>query len=147
MTVTTNIPTIIPACVMEEIHNTVRIEKERQAEEERKAREERQRKLSAIILDSPLIPAINQSLAECGWCRLTIGKIKSQIKKHEIDFGIWYSDFYFDEMTNRFVFDFLIEQYRKAGYRIGGWGSYSRNYYKEEERVIFAEPNCNTCEL
>lgn len=158
MTVTTNISTVIPACVMEQIHNTVRIKKEREAErirreeerkaeEARKAEEERQRKLSTIILNSPFIPAINQSLAEYGWCRLTIGNIKNQIEGHEIDFSNWGFDAYFEELTNRFVFDFLVEQYRQAGYKIGGWGVYSRNYYKEEERIIFAETNCDTCEL
>ena len=158
MTVTTNIPTIIPACVMEQIYNTVRIEKEREeerirleeerrAEEARKAEEERQRKLCAIILNSPFIPAINQSLAEYGWCRLTIGRIYNNIEGHEIDFSNCSCDAYFDELTNRFVFDFLVEQYRQAGYEIGGWGVYSRNYYKEEERIIYAKTNCNTCEL
>jgi len=158
MTVTANISTIIPACVMEQIHDTVRIEKEREAErirreeerkaeEARKAEEERQRKLSAIILNSSFIPAINQSLAEYGWCRLTIGQIYNKIKGHEIDFGNCRCDDCLEGLSNRFVFDFLVEQYRQAGYKIGGYGVYSRNYYKDEERIIYAETNCDTCEL
>jgi len=157
MTVTANISTIIPACVMEQIHDTVRIEKEREAErirreeerkaeEARKAEEERQRKLSAVILGSPFIPAINQSLAEYGWCRLTIGQLYNKIKGHEIDFGNCRCDDCLEGLSNRFVFDFLVEQYRQAGYKIGGYGVYSRNYYKDEERIIYAETNCDTCE-
>lgn len=156
MTVETNLNTIVPACVMEQIHAVIKAEKdriaeqerleaERRAEEARKAEEERQRRLSMLILNSPLIPAINKSLAEYGWCRLTIGNVYNNINRHDIDFDSWHSCL--EGLSSKFIFDFLVEQYRQAGYQIGGWGTYSRNYYKEEERIIYANANCDTCEL
>lgn len=153
---------IMPACVMEKVHEQrvkeiriqeefERIAEEKRKEEERKKEEEYLRQSASKILNSKLIPAINHALKEKGFCCLTIGNLNNKIDEANINFYhcSYKSDYWnmIDNLPNTFVFKFLIEQYQKAGYRIGGYGTYSAQYYKDEERIIFAEPNCETCEI
>jgi hypothetical protein len=140
---------IIPACVMEEMHNQYVEEQNRQRELERLAKIERENKWRETIANSELIPFINNALVTRGYCTLTMAEWKTELRDgYLIDLDSSYNGTsILEEIPNRFVFDFLIEQYRNAGYKISGYGVYSRSYYKEEERIICAETDCDNCQL
>ena len=140
---------IIPACVMEEMRNQYVEEQNRQRELERLAKIERENKWRETIVNSELIPFINNALVTHGYCILTMAEWKTKLRdEYLIDLDSSYHGTpILEEIPNRFVFDFLIGQYRNAGYKIGGWGVYSHSYYKEEERIIYAETDCDSCQL
>jgi len=136
---------VIPACVME---TAFRFEEDfkRKAEEERKAHIEQN------IKNSGIIRKINNILREEGQISITLA---STNEKPDINGSYWMLDSsdwlpqyrLIPKVTNRELFDYIINAYRKAGYKIGGWGQYSATYWKDEERIIYAIANCETCEI
>ena len=133
---------IMPACIMEKIcendEHLARLEERRRVE-----------KIESNIKKSNIIRKINNIIREYGECHITLGDFYDN---SENKYWLEWNDTDRDKsivknVTNRELFDYLINAYTKAGYRIGGYGWYSANYYKTVQRTIYAETNCNTCEI
>ena len=137
-----NFDTVIPACVMEAIADNEEIKRTR-AEEARVAA------IESNILASGIIRKLNNLLREYGYVDITLAYSDNSNKKNFLQ---WDCSSYNKEneivkhVHNRELFKYIINAYKKAGYRIGGYGSYSAGYWKDENRTIYAMADCNNCE-
>ena len=138
-----NFDTIIPACAMEAIADS-EIVKQKRAEEERVAA------IESNILKSGIIRKLNNLLREYGYVDITLARDNNSNRKSML---LWDCDSYHKEneivkhVHNRELFDYIINAYEKAGYRIGGHGYYSASYWKDENRIIYAMADCDNCEV
>jgi hypothetical protein len=137
-----NFDTVIPACVMEAIADSDDAKVQR-AEEARVAA------IESNILKSGIIRKINETLREHG----RVGILLAQDDNHvgdwywKWDSRSWLKHDIIKNVHNEELFNYIIDAYRKAGYRIGGYGTYSDNYWKDEERIIYAMADCDNCEV
>ena len=140
--VETNFDTIIPACVMEAIADNEEIKRER-AEEARVAA------IESNILKSGIIRELNNLLREYGYVNITLVWNNNSNNKNYLQ---WDNSLFNKEnrivqhVHNRELFDYIIKAYKKAGYKIGGYGSYSPGYWKVKAHTIYAMANCDNCE-
>ena len=137
-----NFDTVIPACVMETIADNEEI-KQKRAEEARVAA------IESNILKSGIIRKINEALREHGHIRILLAQDDNRISNWswKLDSRSWLKNDIVKNVRNKELFNYIIDAYRKAGYTIGGYGTYSYNYWKDEERIIYAMANCDTCEV
>lgn len=118
----------------------------RLAAEQRKAEAEAKRKaeIPNAIAQSGIIGIINENLVKHGWYSLLFHKDNTYDRNGFNDYqanipeGYVFSDKYdlVPGVHNRELFDYIINLYRSAGYKIGGYGTYSANYWKIEELTI-----------
>ena len=137
-----NFDTVIPACVMEAIADS----------DEAKARRAEEARVAAIednILKSGIIRKINKTLREHGHVGILLANDDNHIGDWywRWDSRSWLKHDIVKNVRNRELFSYIIDAYEKAGYRIGGYGTYSGNYWKDEERIIYAMADCNNCEI
>ena len=138
-----NLDTIIPACVMEAITESDEIRRQR-AEEARIAAVEEN------ILKSGIIRKLNNLLREYGWVNITLAWDHNSNSKNNLQWDNSISNKeneVVQHVHNRELFDYLIKAYKKAGYRIGGHGSYSPGYQKVKAHTIYAMADCGNCEV
>lgn len=134
---------IIPACVMEAITDS----------DEVKARRVEEARIAAIednILKSGIIRKINETLREHGKVRILLANSNNNIINDYYwrwDSRSWLKHDIVKNVRNRELFNYVIDAYKKAGYRIGGYGTYSGNYWKDEERIIYAMADCDNCKI
>jgi hypothetical protein len=134
---------IIPACVMEAIADSDEV-KARRAEEARVAA------IEDNILKSGIIRKINEALREHGKVRILLANSDNRMISDwywRWDSRSWLKHDIVKNVRNRELFSYIIDAYEKAGYRIGGYGTYSGNYWKDEERIIYAMADCDNCEI
>ena len=138
-----NFDTVIPACVMEAIADNEEIKRKR-AEEARVAA------IESNILKSGIIRKLNDLLREYGYINITLAWDDNSNNKNYLQWDCSTSNKENEivkHVHNRELFDYIIEAYSKAGYKIGGHGHYSPGYWKVEARTIYAMADCNTCEV
>ena len=121
--------------------NAVRI-----AEEQRKKEEEAKRKANIpnAIAESGVVGIINTALIKRGWYSLLLHNDPSYRGNGFKDFqaglveGRYNQDAYdvVPGVHNDELVNYLINLYKSAGYKIGGYGDYSANYWKNKELSI-----------
>ena len=136
-----NFDTVIPACVMEAIADS----------DEAKARKAEEARVAAIednILKSGIIRKINETLRKHGYVSILLANDNNCVGDYnwQWDSRSWLKHDIVKNVRNKELFNYIINAYKKAGYRIGGYGTYSSSYWKDEERTIYAMADCDNCE-
>lgn len=145
---------IMPACVMEKLHAEVKIEKEREAELARKAEEERKANITKnIIKNNKIIWQINKALEEHGHLNIQTGRFRKNIwgygyQEWELNDEHYVNHQYslIKDIWNDELILTIYKLYKEAGYRVHIY-EYSYGYYKNWNIDIYAEANCETCEV